>query len=438
MEIDVEVRSAASEFSQKTFETFVVRLAAQAFTILMGVVVARALGPAGKGVFAYAITVLALLVTLSGGASAAISRQYGRLKRPSGVVYTGMMRFFVVVCIPIAAMLALAGLLTHAPALIAAAAAFPFAYMNQVSLAFSLADGQVRWSNVQGLLIAIAMVVVLAILCYALRLGVTAALIGWIAVYAVMSVYSVVKIAGYARDFGTREERSQVFREQTRFGFRVTFNQLLALLNYRIDIFIVLYLLGDASLGIYSVAIGMGQTLWNLSRPLAVTSYGRVTSGTPEEATRITVLCVRHALFTVGLASLLLFALGPLVVQLVYGAAFAPAGRALQWLLPGIVAYCVVPFFGQYFTLHLGKPGISTIVIATSTIVCGAFTFLLAPRIGIVAGAMGTSLSYVCALAICMAIFCRHTGVRFTQFVALEKADLRPYRVLMRSLFSSI
>ncbi len=44
------------------------------------------------------------------------------------------------------------GLWRHDVMLVAPALALPFAYFNQVTLAFFLSDGHVRWANVQGLI----------------------------------------------------------------------------------------------------------------------------------------------------------------------------------------------------------------------------------------------------------------------------------------------
>ncbi len=316
---------------------------------------------------------------------------------------------------------------SHQTILLAPAIAFPFAYLNQTSVAFTLAEGDVSFANIQGLAMAGALTLVAAILCYGLHLNVGAVLAGWIGVNAAVCVYSLVKIAKYAHAGDAVEDRSQAFREQWTFGFRVTINQLLALLNYQIDIFIVLFVLGHAALGKYSIAVGVGMMMWQLSRPLTLTSYGSVTSGTQQQAARITVLCVRHAIFSVGIAAIVLALVGPWLLQLVYGPAFASSGRALQLLLPGIVAYCTVPFFSQYFTLQLGKPGINTAVIAISTIMCGAITLLLIHRYGIFAGAIGTSVSYMTAFVICTIVFCRSARVVPSSLFAFNGSDFQQY-----------
>ncbi len=389
--------AAPSDFSKKTFKTFLLRVLTQLFAIGAGIIIARSLGPAGKGYYTYAAAVLTLLVTLGGGASAAVARQYGRMKVPSGVVYSAMVRYFFIVVVPASAVLVAVALIVHQPVLLAPAFAFPFAYVNQVSIAFSLADGDVNLANIQGLTVAAALTIVAAVLCYGFHLGVTAILTGWIGITAAVCAYSLARIDKYAHNFGCREERNRAFREQTQFGARVTFNQLLALLNYQVDIFIIMALLGHASLGKYSVAVGLGAMMWQLSRPLTVTSYGSITSGSPQEAARMTVLCVRHAIFNVGAACMVLAVLGPWIIRLVYGPAFGASGVVLQVLLPGVIAYCTVPFFSQYFTLQLGKPGINTAVIGGSTLICATITILLIHRFGIVAGAIGTSVSYTAA-----------------------------------------
>jgi|GEM_PF-2833846 len=430
------LNNAPSDFSRKTFNTFLLRLLTQVFSIALGIIVARSFGPAGKGLYTYAVVVLAVITTLSGGMAASISRQYGRLKRPSGVVYSGMIKFFFMATLPLALGLGAFGYFSHQPSLIAAALAFPFAYFNQVSIAFSLAEGRVRFPNVQALITSAALTAITGILCFVLHLDVFVALAAWVGVTAAVSLYSLRNISKYARDFSTPQERSKVFGEQVKYGFRVTFNQLLAHLNFQIDVFIVLYLLGHASLGMYSIAVGIGTMIWQLSRPLAVTSYGAVTSGSPQQAARVTTLCVRHALINVAVASCVLAVAGPMLIRIVYGPTFAPSGLALQLLLPGIVAYCTVPFFSQYFSLQLGKPGINTLVIGTSTAICGIFTYFMAPHWGIIAGAVGTSISYMAALIIAASIFCRESGVRFIELVAFSRRDMDQYQNLVRWVFS--
>ena len=178
------------DFSKKTFKTFLLRVLAQALTIGAGIIIARSLGPAGKGMFTYVTVVLTLLVTLGGGSSAAVSRQYGREALQRRRV-RGDDAVFLCGGVTCGRLLAAAAVFTHQTILLAPAIAFPFAYINQISVAFSLVEGDVAFANFQGLAMAAALTVVAAIFCFALHLDVTALLAGWIGVNAALCVYSL-------------------------------------------------------------------------------------------------------------------------------------------------------------------------------------------------------------------------------------------------------
>lgn len=422
--------------ARKSVETLVMRIASLCAGVLLGVIIARSLGPAAKGIFTYTAATLALMLTISSGASAAIARQYGKLNIPSGVVYSAMMRYFYFIILPVAAGVAVFAFIKQQPLLYFPAAAFPLAYLNQTSLSYSLVDGNVRFSNVQGVLTQFGSLAVLGVLCGVFHVPIERALLGWVAVHASVLIWSIPRIRQYRSGKGTASERRDAFTRQISFGLRVTVNQLLERVNFQIDVYIILLLLGPKQLGLYSIAIGVGELMWQLSRPMATASTTRVSRGTHEQAAAITTSCARHAFFNVGIASVVLFFVGPWLIRTVYGPQFASSGLVLQLLLPGIVAYCMVPFFNQFFNLQLGKPFIRTGVIAGSIVVCGTFTYLAAPHIGIIAGAIGTSISYAFSLIVCATYFCRVTRTPFYRLFAVDAVDLQQYVVLARWLLS--
>ena len=421
------------EMSKKSLESLVMRVFAECSAILMGLVVARELGPEAKGIFTYAVTVLAILLPISGGSSAAVARQYGKLQRSGRHVGAALVRFNLFVYMPIAAALIAYGLIAHQLPLAAAGVAFPFASFAQVVRSFALTDGEVRWSNLQALVTAAALTVAVTAAIAIGHGSIDAALGAWSAVYIAVAIWSFIYVQPYVR-CGERGDAAASFSEHLRFAARVALNQGLAIVNYRIDVFIVLAMLGTAQLGIYSVAIGLGVMMWQLSRPLALTSYAAVTCGSEREAVRVTILCIRHALLNVVAACAVIACIGPRLIEMVYGVRFAASGPVLLYLLPGIVAYCTMPFFSQFFTLQLGRPGVSTALTAGSIAICGIFTALAIPHLGLIAGAIGTSLSYMAALGGAAWWFCRATQTPPLSLVAFTRADLREYLVLVRWL----
>ena len=428
-------RRQMSDLPRKSVETFVFRALTQAALVVAGIITARILGPYGKGVFAYVSNVFLLLLAFNDCQSAAISWQYGRLKRPSGEVLAAMMRILAfggisAALIVIAVSLTLQG---QRP-LIADAFALPFAFFSQMATAFYLADGKVRTQNIQNLIRAMSFMLGLVPALMVFRLGIPGMLAVWVLAWVGSATYAFLMLRPYAAA-SAHDGGAVHVKEQVVFGLKASANSLAALLNFNIDIYIVLFILGPKALGVYAVAIGAGQGMWQLTQPLAVSAYGRINSGSRVESMNLTAKCVRHSLIVVGASCVLLFFIGPSLITTLYGAPFRDAGAVLRFLLPGIVAYSMVPFFSAFFSQQLGKPLVLVRILSISTIICAAITLATIRPLGIAAGAIATSASYLTALILCVILFLGETGMSLKTLFGFTRDDIRPYRALAASFW---
>jgi|SRR5579872_83020 len=415
-----------SEIAQKSIQTFFARIATQSAGVLTGILLARALGPYGKGLFTYVGTLLSVLQTIGSGQSAAVSWQYGRRKRPSGSVLRATLVVLAWATIVISSVLL--GIALFVPGqrvLIAVAIAAPFAFLAQIALGFFLADGKVTTCNIQSFITPFGFLAALSATYFLIHGGIATALALWVLAVACSAVYSVVMLRPYFRNAG--ENYRSLVREQLFFGGRVSANAVVSLLNFRIDVFIVLFMLGAKALGVYSIAIGAGELMWQLSRPLGVSAFRRINSGTTKDAIYITAKCVRHSLLMVSAACVLLYFVAPFGITLVYGKAFAGAVPAVRVLLPGIVAYSMNPFFNGFFTQHRGRPGLPLAISTLSTLICALMTIATIGYLGIVAGALATSVSYTAAFLVNMFLFIRDTGISLKDLFKFGRDDIRPY-----------
>jgi Na+-driven multidrug efflux pump len=118
-------------------------------------------------------------------------------------------------------------------------------------------------------------------------------------------------------------------------------------------------------------------------------------------------------------------------VPLVYGPQFAQAGLVARILLPGIIAYSMMPTLANFFSQQLGQPRIPLIFSSLSTVLCAAITVVTLPRLGILGGAFATSISYVLAFGVAAAYFVRRTHIAPLRLFTFSRSDLRPYRSLL-------
>lgn len=421
-------RARVSELAKKSVENFVARIGTQAFTLVGAVVIARTLGPAGKGVYAYAGTLLAMVQMAYAGQAAAISWQYTKRGRSPGALYGAMVRILGMTAVPLALFTIVAGLLLPGQAaLLAVGAALPFALFMQISSGFFLADSNVRTVNILQIFpSAVAVCIYVPLLLWA-HAGLPTLFIVWGASYAAAAAVAWFALRRY-RGQGERAVSASLLREQAKYASQIGLSSFVQYLNFRIDIFLVLFMLGQSALGVYSIGIGFGELLWQLSRPITTASFGRIARGTRAEAAEITATCLRHTFALVAAASIVAFICAPYLVRLVYGAQFAEASDVVRVLMPGIIAYSMMPTLATFFAQQLERPKVPLVFSSISTVLCAGVTAALLPSMGIIGGAIATSASYTLVFVLAAAYFAHQTKIAPRAMFALSRRDLRPYR----------
>lgn len=420
-----------SEIAKKSVETFAVRIGLQLVAIGGAIVVARTLGASGKGVFTFATSILAMLQTANSGQSSAIAWQFTKRGRSPAALIKAMLAILVAFAVPIAVGLALAGVLMPGEnALIAVAVAVPFALLTQSSTGFFLADSDVRTVNVQQILInALPVLIYVPLLLFAhVQLWVVFTV--WAACYMISAAFTAWRLRAYRND-RTGDDDAPIVKEQLKYAGQVSLNSTMAFLNFRIDVFLIMFMLGHSALGVYSIGIGIGELLWQLSRPIATAAFGRIARGTEAEAANVTAACMRHSFALVLAGAIVVFFLAPVLIPIVYGRAFAEAGIVARVLLPGIVAYSMMPTLATFFSQQLGQPRLPLVFSTTSTIICATATALMLPHFGIIGGAIATSISYLVAFTAATIYFVRRTHIAPLRLFTLSRADLLPYRALI-------
>lgn len=420
-----------SSIARKSVENFAARIASQAFSIVGAIVIARMLGPSGKGFFSYAGTVLAMLQMANAGQAAAIAWQYTKKGRPPGELLRAMTKILALLAVPaIAILVVIAVFVPEQRALLAVAAILPFALFAQSSTGFFLADSDVRMVNVQQILMSAASVTIYIPMLIFAHAGLTVLFVIWGGGYVAGAAYSYVRLRRYAKtDAQTRG--AGIVKEQLVYGGQVSLNSAVAYLNFRIDVFIIMFLLGQTALGVYSIGIGIGEMLWQLSRPMTTASFGSIARGTESQAAYTTAACMRHSFVLVLVASIIVFFAAPPLVPLVYGAQFAQAGLVARVLLPGIIAYSMMPTLATFFSQQLGQPRLPLVFSSASTVICAVLTIVLIPHMGIVGGALATSVSYCIAFGAAVTYFVHRTRIGPRRIFALSRSDLEPYRALL-------
>jgi O-antigen/teichoic acid export membrane protein len=344
-----------------------------------------------------------------------------------------MVRILAVVALPAAVAFAVLGwFVPHQRSLIPVAIVLPFALFSQSATGFFLADSNVRtvWTQ-QAFPAVIAALVYIPLLIF-VHASVWVLFAVWAASYAAGAVYTALALRPYAR---RSEGNGPNVRQQVGWAAQISLNSVVAFLNFRIDVFIIMFMLGQSALGVYSIGIGLGELLWRLAQPIATASFGRIARSSEAEAADFTATCMRHSFMLVALGAIVLYFVAPPLIPMVYGKPFAASGMVTRLLLPGIIAYSVMPVLARFYTQQLGNPRIPLVFSTLSMVLCAVMTVVLLPHFGISGGAVATSVSYMTAFSASAIYFVRRTGIAPHRLFAFTRGDLVPYRSVVMRVF---
>jgi O-antigen/teichoic acid export membrane protein len=162
-------------------------------------------------------------------------------------------------------------------------------------------------------------------------------------------------------------------------------------LAYRIDYWIVDHYHGQAELGIYALAVRLGQMLWIVPVVAASILFPLGSAGKADTALlgRLLRLLVPFSL----LIAFLMAILSPWLLPLVFGTAFAPSIRPLLFLLPGILLFSINIILAAWFA-GTGRPRYNLYVAAVSCLLILILDLAWIPAHGAVGAAWASTVAY--------------------------------------------
>jgi len=292
--------------------------------------------------------------------------------------------------------------------------AIPIAVSATFTTAIIMGRQAVRWYAGINMAAPIGTALLLVVLA---ALGPT--VMGAIAVYLiVISIRAIGLAIGARRVSADNVGAAPVsYRELFRYGLRLYPASLAGFFSYRIDAYLIAWLIVDPSapLGYYSMAVGLAELVFFFPNSVSILFFPHVAGSPREESDRQVAMVSRLALLLIPAAVMMIWIMVP---------AFGPSIPPFLVLLPGVVALSVAKVVGQYIT-GIGRPGV------TSNISVGVFAvnivanLILIPRFGIVGASAASLISYSLTSLLITAMAARFTRAPLMGFWIPRASDVR-------------
>lgn len=186
-------------------------------------------------------------------------------------------------------------------------------------------------------------------------------------------------------------------RQLVHYGLRSYGVDLLGALSLQVDQVLVVSFLDPASMGTYVVALSLARMLSVFQIAIAAVLFPRAAARPAGEVIALTGQAARLTTaltFTVGLV---IIALGPFLLQLLYGAEFVQAARVLYILVIEAVISGAALVLAQSF-MALGNPGIVTVLQGAGLALSVPLMIWLIPIFGLAGAGLALLISTVVRL----------------------------------------
>lgn len=395
----------ARRLSSEALLTSSASIATTLLAIVGSLIIARALGPAGRGDWAV-IAALALLVGTVGTLGVPSAVSYGLAQRAVGE-RAGYLRAALIAAATLALVAAVACValgVAFGPGdgatlpLVLAGGISAAIVMHQVLQQAVLTAGPLRWYAAAQVTPAVVTLLAVVLL----------ALVGRLDVLAVVVVSALSAACGAAVAWaGLRSMRVMSRDRNLRYGRGVvkhlrpdlayaaaTFATIsLTQVVHRTDVLIVGGYKGSAAAGLYAVAVQMGDLLMVMPAALGVLLFrrgARSIEGHWQDAIRVLAWTAPFAVAS----ALVIGVLAEPMIRTFFGDDFAGAVRPLRWLLPGVVLLALQSLVSNYLAGR-GRPRAVLYAWTAAAVFTIVADLIVVPRHGIVGAAAVSSASYL-------------------------------------------
>jgi O-antigen/teichoic acid export membrane protein len=407
---------------------FVAQVVGNAGFFVAVLVLARGLGPEGRGTVAFLIVTAMVLGRVARlGVSDATTVFAAQRPEERPALFTNVVVFAALAgslagAIACTALLLLEGarpegLGSTELALLGVGAAL--AALVEAGYAFLLGCGRLRS---QALITGSASWIYAGLLLVAWAVaGLTVALASLVWVLG-QGIRASMLVSASWRGIGPARPRVELLLESFRFGIRAWLGSLARFLNFRTDQILMGFIASEAALGVYAVAVNAAEILLYLPEATALALLPFTATSDVESRPRQSLRAFR-VLATLTMAGALVgAATGPFVIPAVFGPAFDDSVVPFLLLLPGAIGFAALGIFSNTL-LASGYPGPSSLGPVTALTVGFGLDLLLIPPFGTTGAAVAASVALVAGGVVAASAYRARAGFEWRALVVFERGD---------------
>jgi len=411
------------------------------FALALSIVLARLLGPAGRGIYAM-LTLTATLAAAVGtlgfesGNVFALSRsdRDGRGVLAASLTLACVCGTALFAAVNLLASQLGSSLLPQVPLRLLAIATLAIPFLILASLLNGALSGLGRvslaaWLSAGGVLLSLMLAVGAALVSSDILTALAIVFLLSNGFLAALQLGVAIRIVG-----SPMVDPRPALRSGIRYSLTNHAANLVNLLHLRGDVFLVNLFLTPFEVGLYALALAVCEWVWLVPRAAAAVLFPSVAGSDSSSAVASTTRTSRFVFWTAGVVAVAMAILAGWLIPFLFGEAFAATAHPVRLLLVGIWIGSIAGSLSAFLSGR-GRPEFPLATSVVSFLVNLTLNLLLIPRFGIAGAAVTSSLTYSMNTAVNLIFFRRMTGKSPIELFRLRKDDVDAARRAGRRLF---
>ncbi|MBI9036144.1 MAG: polysaccharide biosynthesis C-terminal domain-containing protein [Bacteroidales bacterium] len=202
-------------------------------------------------------------------------------------------------------------------------------------------------------------------------------------------------------------------------------------LNLRLDILLLGKWSTTDQVGFYSVGVTVAEQLWQLPMAVGIVVTSKTASvESRQEMDRKIGPLLRLSLLAGLLSAFALYLVIPYLLPLVYGAEFIPSISAVRLMLPGVIMFLVFRILNSRLD-GFGKPMIGVSLTIPGLILNVILNYFLIPKYGAYGAAVATDISYALMMVLMLFTYSRVAQISLPNLLFYRKTDFQWIRIFL-------
>ena len=229
----------------------------------------------------------------------------------------------------------------------------------------------------------------------------------------------------------------RLLAEEVGFGLRLWVGSLARFLNFRTDQILMGFLATEAALGFYAVAVNVSEVLLYLPSSAATALLPVIARTEPIRRGEETLRAFRSVVFVTAAGVACAALLGPVVLPMVFGDAFDESILPFLWLLPGTFGFAASAVFSNSL-VGSSSPGLSSLGPLVSLTVGFVLDVVLIPHYAATGAAAAASVAFLVGGAVALIIYRRVHPFAWRSLLVPHRGDLDVLAALVGPLARAI